>query len=175
MGKSCTNLIQFHWKTEIISYFYTFIKSTKTYHNMERRDFIGKSALAAGAFTIIPQSVRAGDKKKSIAPSDKINLGYIGVGKQSLHLLNALAACPETMVLAACDVDINKLERFKGLAEKANATDRSIAKMNNVCSLSKNAKCKARNFRAMRRTHVRRSSTKIVATPQLVNFCNALK
>jgi len=87
---------------------------------MDRRNFIGKSALAAGAFTIIPKQVRAGDPKKSPAPSDRINLGYIGVGKQSLHLLNALAKCPETMVLAACDVDKNKLERFKGLAEKAN-------------------------------------------------------
>jgi len=88
---------------------------------MDRRNFIGKSAVAAGAFTIIPSQVMAKDSKNSIAPSETINLGYIGVGKQSLHLLNALAKCPETMVLAACDVDINKLERFKGLAEKANA------------------------------------------------------
>jgi predicted dehydrogenase len=87
---------------------------------MDRRNFIGKSALAAGVFTIIPDRVMAKDAKNSIPPSDRINLGYIGVGKQSLHLLNALAKCPETMVLAACDVDINKLERFKGLAEKAN-------------------------------------------------------
>ena len=88
---------------------------------MDRRNFIGKSALAAGAFTIIPDRVMATGEKNSIPPSDKINLGYIGVGKQSLHLLNMLAKCPETMVLAACDVDINKLERFKGAAEKANA------------------------------------------------------
>ena len=89
---------------------------------MDRRNFIGKSALAAGAFTIIPDRVRAGEAKNTTPPSDRINLGYIGVGKQSLHLLNAIMECPETMVLAACDVDINKLERFKGLAEKANAS-----------------------------------------------------
>ncbi|MDF1574742.1 MAG: Gfo/Idh/MocA family oxidoreductase [Bacteroidales bacterium] len=89
---------------------------------MDRRNFIGKSALAAGAFTIIPEKVLAGEQKKSMAPSDRVNLGYIGVGKQSLGLLRSLGECPETMVLAACDVDKLKLNRFKGEAEKMNAS-----------------------------------------------------
>jgi len=88
---------------------------------MDRRNFIGKSALAAGAFTIIPDRVMARDGKNNIPPSDKINLAYIGVGKQSLGLLRNLNQCPETLVLAACDVDKQKLGRFKELAEKANA------------------------------------------------------
>lgn len=88
---------------------------------MDRRNFIGKSAVAAGAFTIIPGSVMSKESKNSMAPSDKINLGYIGVGKQSQYLLESLTKCPETMVLAACDVDTKKLARFKGAAEKANS------------------------------------------------------
>jgi len=88
---------------------------------MDRRNFIGKSALTAGAFTIIPGRVMAKDSKNSIPPSDKVNLGYIGVGKQSYTLLGSLNKCPETMVLAACDVDKIKLGRFKEAAEKANA------------------------------------------------------
>ena len=88
---------------------------------MDRRNFIGKSAVAAGAFTIIPSRVMAKDSKNSIAPSETINLGYIGVGKQSYTLLGSLSKCPETMVLAACDVDKIKLGRFKEAAEKANA------------------------------------------------------
>ena len=88
---------------------------------MDRRNFIGKSALAAGAVTIIPDRVMARDAKNNIAPSDKINLAYIGVGKQSLGLLRSLNQCPETLVLAACDVDKLKLGRFKEVAEKANA------------------------------------------------------
>lgn len=86
---------------------------------MNRRDFIGTTALGAGAMTIIPGRVlgRAG----SVSPGDRINLGYIGVGKQSLGLMNRISQCPETMILAACDVDQKKLARFKREAEQANA------------------------------------------------------
>ena len=87
---------------------------------MDRRNFIGKSALAAGAFTVIPSCVLGNTSPAFISPGDRINLGYIGVGKQSRGLLSSLAKCPETMVLAACDVDKKKLDRFKGAAEKAN-------------------------------------------------------
>lgn len=86
---------------------------------MKRREFIGKSAVATGAFTVIPRQVMAGTGKT--APGDRINLGYIGVGKQSIGLAGSLGKCPETMVLAACDVDKLKLERFKQAAEKLNA------------------------------------------------------
>ncbi len=88
---------------------------------MDRRNFIGKSAVAAGAFTIIPNHVMGNQPNNTIAPSDKINLGFIGVGKQSMGLMRSLTNCPETMVLAACDVDKKKLDRFKSAAEKANA------------------------------------------------------
>ncbi len=85
---------------------------------MNRRNFIGKAALGAGALTIIPRHVMGGNGY--ILPNDKINLGYIGVGKQSHGLLNSINGCPETIVLAACDVDSIKLNNFKAAAEKAN-------------------------------------------------------
>lgn len=88
---------------------------------MDRRNFIGKSAAAAGAFTIIPGSVMSKDSKNNIAPSDTINLGFIGTGKQCMGLMGSLTKCPEIMVLAACDVDTKKLARFKSAAEKANS------------------------------------------------------
>jgi len=88
---------------------------------MDRRNFIGKSAVAAGAFTIIPGRAMAKESKNSVAPGETINLAYIGVGKQSLGLLRSIGDCPGTMVLAACDVDKVKLERFKGAAEKLNS------------------------------------------------------
>ena len=65
---------------------------------MDRRNFIEKSALAAGAITVIPSCVLAGGKNR-FQPSDTINLAYIGVGKQSLGLLRSLNKCPETLVL----------------------------------------------------------------------------
>ncbi|HUS86785.1 MAG TPA: Gfo/Idh/MocA family oxidoreductase [Bacteroidales bacterium] len=86
---------------------------------MDRRNFIGKAALGAGVLTIIPGHLMGG--KGFQPPGDRITLGYIGVGKQSHSLLNSLNGCPETIVLAACDVDEIKLRRFKDAAEKANS------------------------------------------------------
>lgn len=85
---------------------------------MKRRKFISQSAKGALAFTIIPRSVLGGNG--SVAPSDRINLGYIGTGKQSYGLVNAINGPKETLVLAACDVYEKKLEHFIGLARKAN-------------------------------------------------------
>ena len=48
--------------------------------NINRRKFLGNSATAVAAFTIIPRHVLGG--KGFLAANDRINLGYIGVGKQ---------------------------------------------------------------------------------------------
>ncbi len=86
---------------------------------MKRREFITRSALAAGTFTVVPRHVLGGSG--FTAPGDRVNLGFIGVGKQSIGLMRNLMRCPETMVLAGCDVDRHKLERFQNEAEKSNA------------------------------------------------------
>lgn len=85
---------------------------------MKRRKFISQGAKGALAFTIIPRSVLGGNGV--VAPSDRMNLGYIGTGKQSYGLVNAINGPKETLVLAACDVYEKKLEHFIGLAQKAN-------------------------------------------------------
>lgn len=87
--------------------------------NINRRSFISKAALGAGALTVIPRHVMGG--KGFLSPSDRINLGYIGVGKQSHGLLRFINGCPETIVLAACDVDKLKLKSFRDAAEKTNS------------------------------------------------------
>ena len=84
---------------------------------MQRRNFLSQTTMAAAAITIVPRSVLGG--KGYIAPSDRINLGYIGVGRQSLGLLESINGCKETIVIAACDVDSKKLNRFVVLANKA--------------------------------------------------------
>ena len=86
---------------------------------MNRRDFIGRTSLAAGAITIIPRQVMGGTG--TLSPGDRINLGYIGVGKQSMGLMRSINGCAETIILAACDVDQKKLARFKAGAESVNA------------------------------------------------------
>jgi hypothetical protein len=78
---------------------------------MNRRKFIGKSTAAAAAFTIIPRHVLGGNG--FVAANDHINLGFIGTGKQVYTLLESIGKCKETLVLAACDVDQKKLEKFR--------------------------------------------------------------
>jgi predicted dehydrogenase len=86
---------------------------------MKRRSFISQSAKGAMAFTIVPRAVLGG--KGFIAPSDRISLGYIGTGKQATStLLGDMDKCQETLVLAACDVDSQKLDRFVKMAMAKN-------------------------------------------------------
>ncbi|MGB5428715.1 MAG: gfo/Idh/MocA family oxidoreductase, partial [Eudoraea sp.] len=47
---------------------------------LTRRRFIRNSAFTLGAISIIPRHVLG---KGFVAPSDKVNLGFIGLGKQS--------------------------------------------------------------------------------------------
>jgi len=68
---------------------------------MNRRKFVELAASAAAAFTIVPRHVLGG--KNFIAPSDKITLGYIGVGTQGIRELLPLLAVPEIQVIAVCD------------------------------------------------------------------------
>ncbi|MGB5393629.1 MAG: Gfo/Idh/MocA family oxidoreductase [Lutimonas sp.] len=86
---------------------------------MDRRKFIGKTAASAAAFTIIPRHVLGGNG--FIAANDKIQLGYIGTGKQIYTLLTNIGKCKETVVLAASDVYKSKLDRFVKAAIAENA------------------------------------------------------
>jgi predicted dehydrogenase len=86
--------------------------------HINRRRFIGNSATAALAFTVVPRHILGGSG--FVAANDRINLGFIGVGKQSHGLLESIGACKETAVLAACDVDQKKLTKFKEAAQANN-------------------------------------------------------
>ncbi|MCA5003722.1 Gfo/Idh/MocA family protein [Sphingobacterium bovistauri] len=86
---------------------------------MKRGDFLKNTALALAGITIVPRHVLGGNN--FLAPSDRINLGYIGVGKQVGTLMNGLAKLPETMIIAASDVDQRKLTRFISSANQVNA------------------------------------------------------
>lgn len=86
---------------------------------MHRKTFIKNTLIGAAAFTIVPRHVLGG--KGYVAPNDRMNLGFIGLGKQARGLLNGMSALPEVMTLAASDVDKKKLEHFVQLAKTANA------------------------------------------------------
>lgn len=87
---------------------------------MKRRDFIDAGLKSAIAFTIVPRRVLGGNG--FVAPSDKIQMGFIGVGKQSLNLLRGLNGCSEVVVQAACDVDSKKLDYFVNAVATAQST-----------------------------------------------------
>lgn len=88
-----------------------------------RRNFLKTGTAAAAGFMILPRHVLGGNG--FVAPSDRLNLGYIGTGKQVYTLLRRIGEVPETMVIAACDVDRKKLAKFVGDATQLNATKAS--------------------------------------------------
>ncbi|HYX07586.1 MAG TPA: Gfo/Idh/MocA family oxidoreductase, partial [Bacteroidales bacterium] len=67
---------------------------------ISRRKFIGNTATAAAAFTILPSSVISGLGHK--APSDKLNIAGIGVGGMGHTNLNNMKS---ENIVALCDVD----------------------------------------------------------------------
>ena len=83
---------------------------------LTRRDFIKSAAgaafaLAGGAPMIIPSSALG--NANTAAPSERLTLGFIGIGKQSSGHLGALSGKKETQVLAVCDVYKKRLDHAK--------------------------------------------------------------
>jgi len=67
---------------------------------MKRRAFLKASAAAIGLPHFVPRSVFAAN-----APSNRINVGFIGCGNQSTLDLPAFLANDDVQVLAVCDVN----------------------------------------------------------------------
>lgn len=70
---------------------------------MNRREFIGTTALALGGLTIVPSRTVAG--LGHIAPSDKLNVAGIGIGGMGRVDLEDIAKTEN--IVALCDVDWN--------------------------------------------------------------------
>ena len=75
----------------------------------DRREFLG-AATGAAAFTIVPRHVLGG--QGNVAPSDKINLAYIGVGTQGLREMPAVLTIPEIRIVSVCDPNQNAVGYF---------------------------------------------------------------
>ena len=67
---------------------------------VSRRDFLGASTAAAGAFTIVPRHVLGG--RGFIAPSDTLNIACIGVGGMGRNDVDGVSS---ENIYALCDVD----------------------------------------------------------------------
>ncbi len=89
--------------------------------SISRRRFIAHAGVglagAVAAPTLVPGSAMGAGH--SVPPSQRINLGVIGVGKQGYYLLRGFLHQAGTQIVAVCDVDENKLNRARAYVEKA--------------------------------------------------------
>jgi len=72
-------------------------------NNVSRRTFLGTTATAAAAFTVIPNHAM-GTVLGHKAPSDKLNIAVVGAGGRANAILNATK--PTENIVAVCDVDL---------------------------------------------------------------------
>ena len=95
----------------------------KSQKNISRRKFITNTSLAFAAISIIPRHVMG---QGFIAPSDKINLGIIGLGKQGNILSNKFLSNTAVQVVAGSDVWDTKRAFFKNNLEKLYTKHRNV-------------------------------------------------
>jgi predicted dehydrogenase len=75
-----------------------------------RRDFLGSSLIGVAGLTILPSCEGI---NRFFSANDTINLGFIGMGQQAMHLLNGFLAIEGVQVIAGCDVYEVKRQRFE--------------------------------------------------------------
>ncbi len=79
---------------------------------ISRRRFVqGVGATAVAAPMIVPRSVFGGEEKA--APSERITLGFIGMGKMNRGHLGRFLGYGDCQVLAVCEVDTTRREHAK--------------------------------------------------------------
>jgi predicted dehydrogenase len=77
------------------------LKQNKSQAQVSRRKFITQSTAAAVGFTIIPRRVLGG--AGNVAPSDKVNIAFIGVGSQGMRVMLKFLREPDVQGIAVCD------------------------------------------------------------------------
>ena len=87
----------------------------ETKKGLNRRDFLGLSALGLTGLTILPSYVMNGIR---VSPSDRVLMGTIGLGRQALSDFRGFAGSPGLQVVACCDVDTIKQQRYKKTVEE---------------------------------------------------------
>lgn len=68
---------------------------------MDRRKFLTAAAVSTAATTIVPRHVLGGAGQ--VAPSQRINLAYIGCGTQGLREMLPMLPLPDVRIVAVCD------------------------------------------------------------------------
>ncbi|MDO9552650.1 Gfo/Idh/MocA family protein [Rhodonellum sp.] len=92
------------------------MKNNKT--TFSRRKFLGTSLLTTAGLAALPGMSWA-ENIKPLADIHQIRLGFIGLGRQSMGLLNGMIKIPGVEVVAGADVYQVKRERFELRVSKA--------------------------------------------------------
>jgi len=80
---------------------------------MDRRSFVAGAGCAAASMAV-PTIVRAAALRGDDAPSNRINVGFIGTGRQAFGAnLPQMLAVPGVQVVAVCDVDSWRMEEAR--------------------------------------------------------------
>ena len=85
-----------------------------------RRQFAKVAAASVAAPFILPSRVWSADT----APSERLTLGFIGVGKMNSGHLNSFLGRKEVQIVAVCDVDKNRRENAKKTVEERYGKDK---------------------------------------------------
>jgi predicted dehydrogenase len=85
-----------------------------------RRQFAKVAVASVAAPFILPSRVWSADT----APSERLTLGFIGVGKMNSGHLNSFLGRKEVQVVAVCDVDTNRRENAKKTVEERYGKDK---------------------------------------------------
>jgi predicted dehydrogenase len=72
-------------------------------NKLSRREFLAASAAAAAAPAIIPASALGKGGRQ--APSERVTMGFIGVGGMGMSNLGGFIGFPDVQVVAVCDVE----------------------------------------------------------------------
>lgn len=72
--------------------------------SISRRSFLQRSAAAAAAFTIAPNSI-LGKSHGYVAPTDKLNVAAVGIGGMGHANISNVNKSGEANIVALCDVD----------------------------------------------------------------------
>jgi predicted dehydrogenase len=106
-------------------------KNQKPKNNLaiSRRSFIKNTSLVIAGVSIIPRHVLG---QGFTAPSDKINLGFIGLGKQGGILANFFTRNTNVQIVAGAEVWQSKQKWFKNVVQEYYAKNRNITNYNGV-------------------------------------------
>ena len=92
-------------------------------HPLTRRALLARAAALAAAPYVLPASARGADG--AVPPSNRITLGFIGVGMMGRGHVRCCLSYPQAHILAVCDVDRWRREDAKSTVEAGYAERRA--------------------------------------------------